>query len=219
MKEVLKDLKSFGFVRRGFIGVEFYSDGQDGAVITNIISGSPAQKAKLKIKDRIIEFAGNKIKTPRNLPKEIRKTAVGKRVPLKVIRNGKQIRLNITPQMLEKNSISSLQQNLNQKKQRIKGQNISGGFQVVPASAPHLRRLNLPDLGARYPLVVDIKQGSPAFKGGLRVGDLLFQINGKRISKISELKRTLKNGKNRLNVLRYHHRYDKYLLVSVNLTI
>lgn len=219
VKEVLKDLKSFGFVRKGFIGVEFYSDGQDGAVITNVVSGSPAKKAGLKIKDRVIEFAGNKIKTPRDLPKAIRKTTVGKKVSLKVVRNGKQIHLNITPQMLEKDSFSSLQQSSNQNKQRIKGQNISGGFQVVPASAFHLKRLNLPDLGARYPLVVHVKQDSPAFKGGLKVGDLLFQINGKRISKISELKKALKAEKNKLNILRYQHRYDKYLLISLSLTI
>ena len=219
VKEVLKDLKSFGFVRRGFIGVEFYSDGQDGVIITNIVSGSPAQKAGLKIKDRIIEFSENKIKTLKDLPKAIRKTNVGKKVSLKVIRNGKQVRFNITPQMLEKDSFSSLQHSSNQKRHKIKGQNISGGFQVVPASASYLRRLNLPDLGAKYPLVVYIKQDSPAFKGSLKVGDLLFQINDKKISKISELKRALKSGGNRLNVLRYHHRYDKYLLISVNFTI
>ena len=215
VKEVLKDLKSFGFVRRGFIGVEFYSDGQKGALVTNVISGSPAQKAGLKITDRIIEFAGKQIKTPRELPKAVRKTSVGKKVSVKVIRNGKQISLNITPQILEKNNPQAPLQ----EKSKIKGQNIPGGFQVTETSADKLKSFNQPDLGAKNPLVVYVKKNSPAFKGGLRAGDLLFQINGKRISQVSQARESIKSGYNQLNVLRYHQKYDKYLLISVSFTL
>ena len=218
VKEVLKDLKSFGFVRRGFIGVEFQNDDQKGALVTNVVHGSPAQKAGLKVKDRIISFAGNKIKTPKDLPKMVRKTRVGKRVSLEVIRNGKQISLQIIPQMLEKNSFSSLQQVPHQKKSQIKGQSIPGGFQAVEASIANFRRFNLPDW-AKHPIAVSVRPGSPASKGGLRAGDLLFQVNGKLTSKVSEVKKAVTKGRNKLSVLRYHHRYDKYLLVSVHYTL
>ena len=214
VKGALQDIKTFGFVRRGFIGVEFFSDGEKGALITNVISGSPAQKAGLKIKDRIIEFAGNKIETPRDLPKAVRKASVGKQVSLKVVRKGKEININITPQMLRKDSFSSLRPSTPRTK---RGQRIYGGFEVVPASSLNLRHFNLPDLGAKHPLVIRVKPNSPAFKGGLRAGDLIFQVNKKIISEVSQVGGAInKKGANQLDVLRYHQRYDKYLLVSVH---
>ena len=217
VKEVFKDLKSFGYVKKGFIGVEFYGDGQEGIVVTNIIRGSPAQKSGLKIQDRIIEFNGYKIKKPRDLPKAVRKTKVGKMVSLKAMRNGKPIQLKITPKMLKENSFASLQPF--KTKEKIKGQAVSGGFRVAMASKANLQLFNQPDLGAKNPLVVYVQPGAPAHKGGLRLGDLVFQVNGKRTSKTMEVQSTVKKGENKLNVLRYHRRYDKYLLISINFTL
>lgn len=221
VKEVFKDLKSFGFVRRAFIGLEFRSDGQKGVIVTNVVSGSPADKTGIKIQDRIISFSGKEIKTPNDLPKAVRKATVGKRVAVKIVRNGRQMNLKITPKMLKKNSFSSLLPQIAPKKKssKIKGVALSGGFQVAQATAVNLRSFGQPDLGARNPLVVYVKSGSPAFKGGLQVGDLLFQINGKRISTIPSAKKSIQKGKNMLNVLRYHQRYDKYLLISVKFTL
>ena len=220
VKEVLKDLKTFGFVRRGFIGVEFLSRSQQkGAVITNVIPGSPAEKAGLKIKDQIIEFAGYKIKSPRELPKAVQKVSVGKKVSLKIIRNGKQAQLSITPKLLQKDNLSSFQVPASQKRSKIRGQLISGGFKVAEISTEILKHFNQPDLGAKNPIVVYVKQNSPAFKGGLRPGDLVFQINGKKISRVSQVRTSITKGLNQLSILRYHHRYDKYLLLSINLKI
>ena len=219
VKEVLEDLKTFGFVRRGFIGVEFFSDGQNGAVITNVIPGSPAQKAGLKVKDRIVAFDGKQIKAPKDLPKTVRKAKVGKKVPLKIVRNGKQINLKVAPQILKKDSMSSLQQVTPPKRQsKVRGQDISGGFQVAEASASSFRHFNLPDW-AKHPIVVQVQKGSPAYQGGLRAGDLLFQVNGRSTNVVSEVKKTVKKGKNKMNVLRYHRRYDKFHLVSVSFTL
>ena len=217
VKEVLKDLKSFGFVRRGYIGVEFYSDGQKGALVTNVIPSSPAAKAGIKIKDRIIEFSGTKIKIPKDLPKAVRKTSVGQQASLKIIRDGKILSLNIIPRTLEKNGMSSFPIS-SQIRSKIKGKNIPGGFQVVEATASHFKYFNLPNW-AKHPIVVQVKRDSPTFKGGLREGDLLFQVNGKLISIISDLKKSIKKSKNQFHVLRYHQRYDKYLLISIEFSL
>jgi len=219
VKEVLEDLKTFGFVRRGFIGVEFFSGGQNGAVVTNVIPGSPAQKAGLQVKDRIVIFDGKKIKAPKDLPQAVRKAKVGKKVSLKIVRNGKQINLKVAPQILKKDSTSSLQQITPPKRQsKIRGQNISGGFQVAEASDSNFRHFNLPDW-AKHPIVVWVQKGSPAFRGGLKEGDLLFQVNGQSTNVVSEVKKAVKKGKNKINVLRYHRRYDKFHLISVSFSL
>lgn len=219
VKEVLTDLKSFGFVKRGFIGVEFRSDGQEGAVITNIVSGSPAEKAGLKIRDRIISFAGKKIKTAKQLPNAVQKTKPGKKVFLQVMRRNKKVQLSIIPQIIQKNNFSAFQTSPRNKQKNIRGQSVKGGFQIVPANPSHLSALKQPDLGARNPLVISIKANSPADRSGLMIGDLIFQINGQKISTVSEVRRAIRNGNNRLSILRYHQRYDKYLLISITLSL
>lgn len=220
VKAVFKDLQSYGYVRRAFIGVEFYNDSQKGVIITNVISGSPAKKAGLKTQDRIIEFDGKQIKKIKDLPNAVRKAVVRKRVSLKILRDGKLKSITIIPQMLQKNSLASIQPNVPKKqKSKLKGLSVPGGFHVMEANAQNLQAFSLPDLGARNPLVVSIQKDSPAFKEGLRVGDLLFQINGKRIVKVAEVRSTIQKGKNIIKVLRYHQRYDKYLLITVKFNL
>ena len=97
VKEVLKDLKTLGYVRRGFIGVWLNNTKQGGALVTGVIPKSPAEKAGIKIQDRIIEFNGISIKKPGDLSKTVRKSPFGKQVSLKLIRGGKQITLKIIP--------------------------------------------------------------------------------------------------------------------------
>ena len=219
VKTALDDLKAFGFIRRGFIGVEFRTYGQTGALITKVIPRSPADKSGLKVNDQIIEFSGKRIVKPRDLPKAVQKAAIGKSVQLKVLRNGRQISVSISPKLLEKDSFYSLNEPSPEEKSKIKGQLINGGFKLAPASVENLRYFKQPSLGAKHPLVVDVKKQSPAFRGGLRAGDLIFEVNGVKIEQISQVRRSLRSGVNQLNVLRYHPRYDKYLLISVRLTL
>ena len=218
VKEVFKDLKSFGFVRRGFIGVEFLSDGQKGALITNVIAGSPAHGAGLKVKDRIVEFAGKPIEKPKDLPKQVRKVKIGKKVSLKVIRGGKTVKLAVTPRMLEKDSFSSIQKIPQKKKFRLKGQKVSGGLQVFEPADKNFAYFNLPNW-AKHPIVFQVKKASPAFQAGLRAGDLLFQINGRSITSVSSTRKAVKKGANQVKALRYHRRYNKFFLVTVSFTL
>ena len=146
--------------------MEFRNNGQEkGAIITKVAPGSPAEKAGLKIKDQIIEFAGYKIKNPRDLPKAVRKVSVGKKVNIKIIRKGKPIRLSIRPQLLEKNSLAFFQNPSIPKKAKRKGLSVAGGFKVAEISSTFLKQFHQPDLGAENPLVVEVKQNSRLLKG------------------------------------------------------
>jgi serine protease Do/serine protease DegQ len=54
----------------------------------------------------------------------------------------------------------------------------------------------------RAVLVTQVKAESPAFRHGLRAGDLIIGVNGRRVSSVEELAKTLKGGGVQLNVLR-----------------
>ncbi len=219
VKEVLADLKSFGYVKRGFIGVFFYNDEQKGAIVTHVMPGSPAQKAGVQVKDRIISFDGKKIIKQKDLPHAVRKAKIGKTASLEIIRNGRTIQLKITPQNTALFSRKTAP--AKQKKLKIRGQSLPGGFQMAPASDSVFRHFNLPVWAkqAKHPIVVRVQSGLPAFQGGLKEGDLLFQVNGRAVTAAEDVKKAIKKGKNQLNVLRYHRRYDKFYLVSVRFAI
>ncbi len=60
-----------------------------------VVSGSPAEKAGLKEKDIILELNGEKITTANSMSKIIARYKPGDGVTLKVLRNGKEIPVNV----------------------------------------------------------------------------------------------------------------------------
>ena len=89
---------------------------------------------------------------------------------------------------------------------------------MVDSSSAVLRNFNLPDMGTQHPIITQVDRSSPAGKARLKVGDLIFKVNGKKINKMQQLKKLIrKKGVNELHILRYHHLYDQYLVFSVKL--
>ena len=214
VKEVFEDLKSFGFVRKPFIGVRFGGDSRQGAVVVDTIPAGPADKAGVLPKDRIIKFGKTRIQKSQDLSRAVRKSKAGQAVSITVVRAGQPKQLKIIPQMLEKNSFASFQNNKASQKTWPKGQKMPGGFFVSAPSPNNLSHFRQPDLGAEHPLIVKVLPQSPASKGGLKPGDLVFELNGRRITRGAELRPLIRKGPNQIAVLRYHPTYNQYLLIS-----
>lgn len=217
VKEVLHDLKNYGYVRKAFIGIHFQHKGRGGVLVENVVIQSPAHKAGIKAGDLIISFNGKKINKPTDLPKAVQQSKAGQKANIKVIRNKKTLNLKIIPQIFEGNKFN--QAPINNKSQNIKGQSVSGGFQVVPAEDSYLTRFGHPGW-VKHPIVSDVKKNSPAFRAGLRKGDMLFQINGAKVLRADDVKKTLKKSKRYLlRVLRYNQRSERYRILNLQLSL
>ena len=72
-----------------------------GALVSSATDGGPAEKAGVKTGDVIIKFNDTEIKNMKELPKVVAGTPVGKSVPLVILRNGKELTLNVTLGELE----------------------------------------------------------------------------------------------------------------------
>jgi putative serine protease PepD len=66
------------------------------AVLTNVVSGTPADKAGLRVGDAIIAVDGNSIDGSLSLVAQIRERSVGDKVTLKILRNGQSKDINVT---------------------------------------------------------------------------------------------------------------------------
>lgn len=82
----------------GFLGVRVgeAADGKAGAVITEITPGSAAEKAGLRVGDRVIRVEDVEIADPSDLAAQIRGFEAGDTVTLEVVRGGETVTLTAT---------------------------------------------------------------------------------------------------------------------------
>lgn len=115
LKQVLPALRDEGRVRRGYLGVAvgdldrdaaeaFGLSSTDGAMVTQVISGQPADKAGVNHGDIVLAVDGKPIKNTRELIDYVSSKTPGESVALDVLRNGK--RLTKTVKLTERPSES-----------------------------------------------------------------------------------------------------------------
>jgi serine protease Do len=101
-KNVVAQLEKFGETRRGWFGVKIQSVTADiaeskdmpkarGALIADVTKTGPAEKAGIEAGDVVIEFNGKPVNEMKDLPKIVAETEIGTKVPVKVLRKGKEI--------------------------------------------------------------------------------------------------------------------------------
>lgn len=102
-KQVVADLKKYGKVSRPWLGVgldviseeekkELKLDSTEGALIKQIVQGSPADKAGLRLFDVIKKLDGKIIKSPEDVINVVRNSKIGNRLRLEIVRAGSTIR-------------------------------------------------------------------------------------------------------------------------------
>ncbi|TGK47426.1 PDZ domain-containing protein [Leptospira kanakyensis] len=108
-RRVAEEIKTNGKVTRPWIGVGLDAINEEdveqlklkdtkGAIVRQIMKGSPADKAGLKLFDVIVEMGGKQIQTPEELIGFVRSSKIGKRIEIKIIRNKNEILTSITPE-------------------------------------------------------------------------------------------------------------------------
>ena len=98
---IIAQLKEHGSVTRGWMGVgiqdltpelaEYYGlKNQKGVLVTQVFPENPADKAGIKTKDVIIAVDGKPVGTGRELSSAVAGMPIGKEVPVKLLRDGKE---------------------------------------------------------------------------------------------------------------------------------
>ena len=73
---------------------------RNGALIQSVIPNSPAEKAGLRRGDLVIAAENISIKEPKALLDEVEKAQIGKVFPLSILRDNKELLINIKPEPL-----------------------------------------------------------------------------------------------------------------------
>ncbi|MCB1178787.1 MAG: trypsin-like peptidase domain-containing protein, partial [Leptospiraceae bacterium] len=106
-KKVVEELKTHGKVKRAWLGIGLDSvnekEAKDlklpdtkGAIVKQIISGSPAEASGIQLLDVIVKVGKKDVETPEDVIKVVRDAKIGKRIELKVLRKGRSVKMVIT---------------------------------------------------------------------------------------------------------------------------
>ncbi len=200
VRELLPQLSS-GKVIRGRIGLsmtvvprEGYEDfglkSRAGALVSQVVSGGPAEKAGVKAGDVVVEYNGSPIKDTTDLQKRVSATKPGTAVPLKVMRNGAEQTLRVTVEELDLEAERGARQSRNNSTQPPDelGQD-SFGLTLTNLTPQIARRLQVPS-GQSGAVITAVDPDGPS-AGTLRQGDVILAVNGQQIASAQEASREL----------------------------
>lgn len=219
-RHVLESITVHGKVIRGYLGVTIQDLDRDlaeslglpshhGALISEVLEGSPAAKAGLRPGDVIVQWDGREIRSSGGLTTTVGTTSVGVDVEVEFFRKG--VKRRTTVQVAERPD--NIAEKVLEGEDSPKTDEIERlGIQVMYVEGADAAELNLPESGAV--VVTAVEPGSFAARYGIQPGTGILEVNGEKIAAVADLKKALtKNG--RLVMLLRYKNSNRYISVTL----
>jgi serine protease Do len=190
IKEILPQLKSKGYVERGYIGARLqpldkrlaksFGVSKDfGVLIAGVEEGGPADKAGLRRGDIVIKYQGDRIRKVQQLMFAVAETSPGSEAAITVWRDGDRRELTVTL-----TSRPDSQQATEEEPSSQEGTS-KLGVEVTELNQRIAAQLDVStDAGV---LVKSVQPGSPA-SGALKRGDIIQQVGRSDIQSPEDVK-------------------------------
>ena len=188
-RAVMEQIVRHGEVRRGRLGIEMVDvtpevqrklrlPSLDGALVSDVEDGSPAERAGLREGDVITALNGRAVRGWSDLRARLGLTPVGEEIELTVAREGgvQRIRVRIAPPQTASAG-------------EVQAVRAMPGLRVVEIErgSPLHQRLRGGGL-----VVAAIDPGSRALQAGFRPGDIIYAVNRRRVQTLAEFEALLK---------------------------
>jgi serine protease Do len=185
---IIAQLKSEGEVTRGWLGVaiqdltsemaEYYGlKDRKGVLVADVFKGDPADKAGIQAKDIILDVNGQKIETSRQLTGMIAGLKVGETAKVAVFRDGKKKTFEV--KLAKRNDAKLAARGAPQKREEEEL-----GIRVTELTPEMAQKLNLGDTAGV--VVVGVEPNSKGSEAGVRVGDIIKEINHQAIETVED---------------------------------
>jgi Do/DeqQ family serine protease len=151
----------------------------NGALVSSVVSGSPAAKAGLKVSDLIVGIDGQAIDDPNAFDYRFATRPLGGTAQIDLQRAGKSLKLAIA---LETAPDSGRNEIVLTSRSPFQGAKVSN---ISPAVADELHL----DADTEGVVVTDIAEAATAAGVGFQKGDIILAVNNQKIAKTSDLEK------------------------------
>ena len=184
--QIADQLRTKGYASRGWLGVQiqdvnlalaesFGLDRPTGALVADVIQGSPAEAAGLKTGDIILTFNGRGVDSSSKLPPMVGTVVPDTSVPVKVLRDGLEKEIDVKIAELESDK----------RVMKVKSSTTESGLGVT---VTEVAKAELEELGLENGVVItEVESDSPADKSGLQAGDVIVSVNREPVETAKQL--------------------------------
>lgn len=186
VKKVVTDLEKYGTVQRAIIGVQIREVTQEdaqkyklnavnGALVSTVIKDGSAEAAGLRANDVIVKFDGIDVRTTSELQEQVGTHRPGEKATITYVRNGKENTVPIVLKNIAGNT-SIVTPTMNQ------------GGEVFGARLESLGSAERDKLNIDYGVKVTELNNGKLKDLGIREGDIILNVNGRRVKSASEIR-------------------------------
>ena len=220
-KSVISQLADSGVVERGYLGVHIQAltaeiaeslgiENDDGALVTQIIEGSPADQAGLEAGDVIVSYDDKTLSKMRDLPRFVAMTSNGSKVKVKVWRNSSYKTINVSIAVNEEPRLASaLPADKNP---------IPLGLKLASVDKEIRNNYDLDEQAAGV-IIIHVEPDSSAAQKGLKPGDIIRRVNQSDVTVpvdvTDAIKQSRKDNKDSVLLLVERDKKSQFIVVSM----
>lgn len=207
-RRVMADLVMYGYVVRGYLGVEsqdltpglakeFKLHGATGVLVGGVVHNGPAEQAGIQIGDVITRFDGKDVHDSRQLKLSVAEAKAGQNVPIQILRDGSTRLLTVT---IHDTSSIDLVANTDRNAFEQDPGTLQGVF-LGELNSELRQKLKMPR-EVQGAFVFDLHPYSTAAQAGLRPGDVIQSINQRQVRSAAETSQLAQAAKGKHILLR-----------------
>ncbi len=198
---VIAQLRQYGEVRRGWLGVKIQAVTDEvadslnikpprGALVAGVDDKGPAKPAGIETGDVIVKFDGQDVKEMRDLPRIVADTPVGKEVDVVVIRKGKEITKRVTLGRLKEEKEAALTPNKDNPPQEQPAVKKALGLDLADLTAALRKKHHVKD-GVKGVLITGVKPDSEAADQHLVPGMVISEVQQDPVDTAADLEKRI----------------------------
>jgi serine protease Do len=192
-------LKKSGSVTRGWLGVQIQSLSEDaaqalglpnanGAIVAEVIDGSPAQKAGFKQGDVVLKMNGASVKDNRDLTRRVALLRAGETATFVVWRDSREMTITVTiAKRPDEQKLSQLDSKGSGSDGKPGQASVKALGLDLTAITPIVRQEFGLDGREKGVLITDVDADSDAAERGLRPGDRIVAVGGTEVRAVTDV--------------------------------
>ncbi|TET86677.1 PDZ domain-containing protein [Candidatus Aerophobetes bacterium] len=234
-KRILDSLVKYGKIEWPWIGIYMQPELTEdlakrfgverGVLVTEVVESSPAKKAGVKAGDVIQKVNGKDVNSPLDLKNEILKLGIGEEIVLALVREKEQITIALTTGRIPEEIVRAEEEEKEEEETEKEIEEALDkapeetllGIKVQPITSELREKYNLAE-DEQGVVVTQITPASPAMQAGIEPGDVIKEVEQKKITDIDDFREAIQEVKpGEIILLRVRHGvWTMYITVPTN---